>query len=407
MKAFNKVFCAVILLFVVIFIGSNIFMNNAQKVEGRPYRVEIARLSEKIKADGLESIDFSQCEYVTDIEIKNDKFYDAESDYVIRDIDGTLYRFDYESKNVNTKSAVILNIALLVALMITIAIMLYIRFKILKPFHKLTDVPYELSKGNLTTPLKQTKNSFFRRFIWGVDLLRENMEEQKLRELELVRERKVLLLSLSHDIKTPLSAIKLYSKALSRGLYESKEKQNEIAQNIGQKADEIEGYVSQIIKASRDDIITPDVIMGEFYLRSLMDKIESYYSEKLRLINIEFTVEKYSDCILMGDMERCEEVLQNILENAIKYGDAGFIRISFSYEENCLLITVKNSGNTLPDNEFDHIFDSFFRGTNTDNKPGSGLGLYICKTLMNKMGGEIFASKADGCMAFTVVIKKA
>lgn len=407
MKAFNKVFCAVILLFVVIFIGSNIFMNNAQKVEGRPYRVEIARLSEKIKADGLESIDISKCEYVTAIVMQSDNFYTAESDYVIRNIDGTLYRFDYVSKNVNTKSALILNISLLVALIITIAIMLYIRFKILKPFHKLTDVPYELSKGNLTTPLKQAKNSFFRRFIWGVDLLRENMEEQKLRELELVRERKVLLLSLSHDIKTPLSAIKLYSKALSRGLYESKEKQNEIALNIGQKADEIEGYVSQIIQASRDDIITPDVIMGEFYLRSLMDKIESYYSEKLRLINIEFTVEKYSDCILMGDMERCEEVLQNILENAIKYGDAGFIRISFSYEENCLLITVKNSGNTLPDNEFDHIFDSFFRGTNTDNKPGSGLGLYICKTLMNKMGGEIFASKADGCMAFTVVIKKA
>ncbi len=407
MKAFNKVFCTVILLFVVIFVGSNIFMNNAQKVEGRPYRVEIARLCEKIKTDGLESIDVSKCEYVTAIVMQSDNFYTAESDYVIRDINGTLYRFDYVSKNVNTKSTLILNISLLVALIITIAIMLYIRFKILKPFHKLTDVPYELSKGNLTTPLKQTKNSFFRRFIWGVDLLRENMEEQKLRELELVKERKVLLLSLSHDIKTPLSAIKLYSKALSRGLYESKEKQNEIAQNIGQKADEIEGYVSQIIKASRDDIITPDVIMGEFYLRSLMDKIDSYYSEKLRLINVEFTVEKYSDCILMGDMERCEEVLQNILENAIKYGDAGFIRISLSYEENCLLITVKNSGNTLPDNEFDHIFDSFFRGTNTDNKPGSGLGLYICKTLMNKMGGEIFASKADGCMAFTVVIKKA
>lgn len=68
--------------------------------------------------------------------------------------------------------------------------------------------------------VKEDKSRFFGRFIWGVDLLRENMEQQKQRELDLQRDKKMLLLSLSHDIKTPLSAIKLYSKALSKGLYD-------------------------------------------------------------------------------------------------------------------------------------------------------------------------------------------
>ena len=62
------------------------------------------------------------------------------------------------------------------------------------------------------------------------------MEQQKERELGLQRDKKMLLLSLSHDIKTPLSAIKMYSKALSKGLYTSPEKHLEIAENINAKA---------------------------------------------------------------------------------------------------------------------------------------------------------------------------
>lgn len=103
-------------------------------------------------------------------------------------------------------------------------------------------------------------------------MLRENMEQQKERELNLQREKKMLLLSLSHDIKTPLSAIKLYSKALSKGLYTDKEKQLEIAENINAKADEIEEYVAEIITASREDFLSLDVNMGEFYLSELVTK---------------------------------------------------------------------------------------------------------------------------------------
>ena len=147
---------------------------------------------------------------------------------------------------------------------VIISVMLFVKSKILAPFEQLTDVPYELSKGNLTIPLKETKNRFFGRFIWGVDMLRENIEQQKKRELELQKEKKMLLLSLSHDIKTPLSVIKLYSKAFSKGLYKSAERQLQIVESIYAKADEIEGYVSQIVAASREDFLSFDVNMGEF-----------------------------------------------------------------------------------------------------------------------------------------------
>lgn len=396
-------------IIVLVFAAANAVMLTDNGDSGRPYLVEVSRLVREIEKDSLKITDLAGCKYVTGVLRFEDvdNFYNAESDYVIREINGKLYRFDYRAEGEDNNEVILtVNIILAVMAAVIIAVMLYIKVKILAPFEQLTDVPYELSKGNLTAPVKETKSRFFGRFIWGVDMLRENMEQQKERELSLQRDRKMLLLSLSHDIKTPLSAIKLYSKALSKGLYDSKEKQLEIAESINAKADEIESYVSEIIAASREDFLSLEVNMGEFYLSELVSKIGIYYSEKLSLIKTDFTVGSYTDCLISGDIDRSVEVVQNIMENAIKYGDGKSVDISFSEEDGCILVTVRNSGCTLPDTDLPHIFDSFWRGANAENEKGSGLGLYICRQLMRKMNGDIFAEIKDGFMCITAVYGK-
>ena len=399
-------FAAIVLVFVA---ANAILLTNGDE-SGRPYRVEISRLVAEIEKDSLEITDLANCEYVTGVLRfeDTDNFYNSESDYVIHEINGKLYRFDYRAKSEeNTRAILTVNVILGVMAVIVIGVMAYIRVKILKPFEQLTDVPYELSKGNLTAPVKETKSRFFGRFIWGVDMLRENMEQQKERELGLQRDKKMLLLSLSHDIKTPLSAIKLYSKALSKGLYTSAEKQLEIAESINAKADEIESYVSQIITASREDFLSLEVNIGEFYMSEIITKTKLYYTEKLSLIKTDFSVSEYTDCLISGDPDRSVEVLQNIMENAIKYGDGKNIFISFSEEDGCILVSVSNSGCTLDESDLPHIFDSFWRGANAEKEKGSGLGLYICRQLMHKMNGEIFAEINDGNMCVTAVFCKA
>lgn len=405
MKAFNRIFAAVIAVLVVLFLAANIILA-ADVSGGRPYRVEINRLA--LQIEEYSYADISDCEYVTNIERYGENFYSTESDYVVREINGELYRFDYKTEvgSDRTRLAVTVNVILGVMAVLIISVMLYVKFAVLAPFEKLTDVPYELSKGNLTAPVKETKNRFFGRFLWGVDMLRENIEQQKVRELELQKEKKMLLLSLSHDIKTPLSAIKLYSKALSKGLYESREKQIEIAESINVKADEIESYVSQIVTASKEDFLSFDVNMGEFYLSELVTRIKEYYMEKLSLIGTDFSVSDYSDCLLSGDVDRGVEVVQNVMENAVKYGDGNSISLSFSEDDGCILVTVRNSGCTLADTDLPHVFESFWRGTNSEKIAGSGLGLYISRKLMRKMNGEIFAEIRDGYMYVTAVFAK-
>lgn len=413
MKSFNRIFAAVIMILVLIFIGANFFLAYfKERTNGRPYRVEAGRIAKEIEQNGLERLDLSEYIYITNIERYDgegdDFFQEIDSDYLIKKIDGELYRFAYayQSTSEHKHSVIALNVALGIMSLLIIVVLIFIRLRILKPFLVLRDVPYELSKGNLTVPIKESKSRFFGKFVWGVDMLRENMEQQKQRELDLQRDKKTLVLSISHDIKTPLSAIKLYSKVLSKGLYEDTEMLNEVAENINAKANEIEEFVSQIIKAQNEDFLDLEVVQGEFYFSELINKISIYYKEKLELVRTEFSVGAYSDCILKGDLDRSVEVIQNIMENAIKYGDGRSIALLFSEEEKCQLVTVKNSGCTLPETELPHIFDSFWRGSNTGNNTGSGLGLYICRQLMYKMDGDIFAKIDGDDMYMTAVFRE-
>ena len=147
--------------------------------------------------------------------------------------------------------------------------------------------------------------------------------------------------------------------------------------------------------------------MGEYYLSEVIKDIENYYKDKLSVIHIEFQVDEVAECLLKGDKERIVEVLQNVMENAIKYGDGKSIRISFDEEEDCKLIHIRNSGCNLKKEEFPNLFDSFYRGSNSNGIKGSGLGLYICKTLMRKMDGEIFAEMNADFFNMTIVVRKA
>ena len=407
MKAFNRIFSAVTVAIILLFVVVNMILA-ADKTDGsRQYRVEISRLAREIEANG--SADISECEYVTNIEQYGEKFYSTDSDYIIYEINGELYRFDYNINGGSNKTYFtgIINAALGVLAILFIAVMLYIKHTILVPFEHLSSLPYELSKGNLTTPVKETKTAFFGKFLWGIDILRENIEQQKQRELEMQKEKKTLLLSLSHDIKTPLSVIKLYSAALSKNLYSDTEKQQKVAESITEKADEIEGYISQIITASREDFLSLQVEIGEFYLSELIEKITGYYREKMTLIKTDFNVGKYKNCLLSGDLSRSVEVLQNVMENALKYGDGRRVELIFPEDDECVQIAVTNGGCMLGKDDLPHIFESFWRGANAENIRGSGLGLYICRQLMRKMNGEIFAEIDGDIITVTTVFTRA
>jgi signal transduction histidine kinase len=414
MKSFNRVFAGIIILLAIGFAGANLYLSGVfNNDSGRAYRVEINRLQREIEQKGIESVDLDRYSCVKHIEVMNKEevvttfFEGSGSDYVIKYIEGRYYRFDYQIRLTDEYRSMRLavNFVMIIMTFAVLGVLIYVRIKLINPFHKIKNVPYELSKGNLTVGLKESRNRFFGRFVWGLDLLREKLEEQKRKELSLQKEKKTLILSISHDIKTPLSAIKLYAKALLKNLYDSEEKRSEIAVNIGAMADEIEGFVSDIIKASSEDFLNLEVQKGEFYLKDLMERLSNHYCEKLALLKIDFKIEPDGNCLIQGDIDRAVEVVQNLMENAIKYGNGKCISITITSEEDCRLVTITNSGCSLSENELPYIFDSFWRGSNAEKSSGNGLGLYICRQLMKKMDGDIFAECVDDEMRVTAVFR--
>ncbi len=378
--------------------------------DGKLYLVEARRVVEEIEekkpeASEIEAMDFDKYETIAGVR----EFVAGEAcdnDYLVEEIAGKLYRIEYAEER-SSRVPLYINLTLLGMMAVTIIVLMYVYHKVLKPFQDMSNLPYELAKGNLSMPVKEEKSKLFGRFLWGMDMLREELEETKEKELEFLKERKTLILSLSHDIKTPLSSIELYLKALSEDLYDKQERKDEALQGIARNVKEIKGYVNEIVTASREDFLHLEVRTGEYYLSEVIKATESYYKDKLSVIHTEFQVDEVSECLVRGDKDRMAEVLQNVMENAIKYGDGKRIRISFGEEEDCKLIQIGNSGCNLKKEELPNLFDSFYRGSNSTGRKGNGLGLYICKILMRKMDGEIFAGMEEDVFCVTIVVRKA
>lgn len=313
-------------------------------------------------------------------------------------------RFDYQRAAAGKQFHFWIQGVLFLMELFLLGVLFYLRTHLIQPFHRMREMTYELSKGNLQGEVKAEKNQYLGKFLWGLNELKDALHVSRKREMELQREKKMLLLALSHDIKTPLNMIKLYVKALEDGLYPTDDERVGAYHKIGEKAAQIENFVGEIMKASKEDIVHIEVERGEFYLKELVQWIGTVYGEKCALRKCRLTIGDYQNRIFQGDIHRLFEVFENLFINAFKYGDGRLIQIAFYEEDYCQLVRVFNTGETVSEKEFVHLFDSFFRGENTRGQQGNGLGLYICKEIMHKMGGEIFAECGTDGMAFVVVL---
>lgn len=423
MKRFRKIILAVVLVYLVL---AGILWwqgGRVQQTADYAYKVEVHDVMRELsRGKSIEEVSAKDYEKIVDIRYRDlqsaweveeqEQFYASANglhtcirpDVKNGNIVGYV-RFDYMIEQQDYSLIWMLEGFLLLAFLCVLALVIYIQKVILQPFHSMSELPYELSKGHLNLEVQENKHRFFGRFLWGLSMLGDTLKDSRAKELKLLKEKKLLLLSLSHDIKIPLSAIKLHAKAMRENLYETEEKRYEAAGLIENHVVEIEEYVKQIMTASSEEIINIEVKKSEFYLKDYIDKIQAVYAPKLAVNMMDFAVASYNNKLLQGDFERAFEVMENVLENAIKYGDGKRISISFYEEEDCQVIEIFNSGTAVAAEQLVHLFDSFYRGSNVTTQQGNGLGLYIAKQIMNKMDGEIFAKRHENGMSFHLVFR--
>ncbi len=309
------------------------------------------------------------------------------------------------------KNQLVLNVALVAGFLFAICVLGYVERKILKPFQSLVTYPEKLSKGMTEEKLPETKNRYFGKFVWGMNMLADQLTTDRKRLQKLEYERQTMVTSIAHGVKTPVANIKLYANAIETGLYQESgvvnPKDAEIAGKIEKNAMEIETLVSEMITTTSTSLCDFEPKLQVFYMKELEEQIEEAFANRLRTKQIPFRLECDGNPMVNSDKEGLCKILSQFIENAIKYGDGTGITVSLDKQEDGYYFSVKNKGELLLESEIPFIFKSFWRGSNVGNAEGSGIGLFVAKEMAKKLGGDIYVKRHEdsGEMEFMVYLE--
>jgi signal transduction histidine kinase len=193
-----------------------------------------------------------------------------------------------------------------------------------------------------------------------------------------------------HEIKTPISSSKLIAQ----------NNKNEAMDSISEELERIEGYVEQVLFYSRSNNVEKDYIIKEVNIQSLCFNVLRENSKLFINNNIGIQTENLDESVF-SDAKWLQFILNQLLTNSVKYSNKGssLIKITSARMENCIVLKVEDNGVGIKESELPRIFDKGFTGTNgRKNERSTGMGLYICKRLCDKLGLGIkaYSSYGDG-----------
>lgn len=293
---------------------------------------------------------------------------------------------------------ILMNVCMSVAFIITLGVCIYIDHAVLKPFGKLSAYPEKMSKNEISEKLPETKNRMFGHFIWGINMLSDRLENNKKRIDTLSRDQMTMMTTIAHGIKTPVANIKLYADAISTGLYQPDGKVNEedaeVAAKISKNADDVAELVKELIDKASGGIVDFEPEIGSFYLNELEEFLKEEFGNRLEMMRIPLTIETGHNAIVKSDKSGICRILSQLMENAVKYGNGDGISVSLDKESDGFYIIVRNKGEIPDESELPYLFNSFWRGSNASDIPGSGIGLFEAREIARKLYGDIYV-KAD------------
>lgn len=248
------------------------------------------------------------------------------------------------------------------------------------------------------------------KLIYYFELMRDELRVRREREEELKHSQQELISCISHDLKTPLSTIKAYAEGMRDGIATTEDDRRKYTEIIISKTDLIIGMIEDLLEYSNSQLNKLEVVRKELYFRpyfdALMQELEIYVNNA----GIAFDSQcMFEDCVVEMDERRIEEVFYNLVENSMKYccENNPKIWITAEHQKNEIVFHVKDNGVGIHSADIPYVFDKFYRAEKSRSSqiPGSGLGLSICKYIIEQHGGEIrcMSKKNEGCdMIFSI-----
>lgn len=304
---------------------------------------------------------------------------------------------------VSQESSSFLNYLTVLGLIFLLSFMLmasYLSYQFSKttvtPLRNLQKAAAEISIGNLDYAIVEEGDQEIRELCRDLELMRLKLKESIHTQLKYEDNRKMLVSSISHDLKTPITAIKGYIEGILDGVANTPDKTDRYLRTINLKAQQVDRMIDDLLLYAKLDLnqipFNFEKTMIEDYLQEFLAESEPEF-EQLG-IELSFESQLSGKKIILADQERLKRVITNILDNSRKYINKapGIIKVLLRETKTGIILEIRDNGAGINPADLPHIFTRFYRSdaSRSDIK-GSGLGLAIAKQIIEGHGGRIWA----------------
>ena len=289
-------------------------------------------------------------------------------------------------------------IAVVLILAFTAMIMMvWIYGSIISPIHKLQEAAQNVEEGNLNFEIKPEKDDEMGRLMQAFEKMRIRLRDNAEEKLKSDRESKELISNISHDLKTPITAIKGYVEGIRDGVADTPEKMEKYIGTIYNKANEMDTLINELTLYAKIDTNRIPYTVND-YFNDCAEDIEMELDSK----NVEFGYFNYveGDQKIIADPEQLKRVINNIVSNSLKYMERehGLINLRVKDVGDFIQVELEDNGKGIAAKDLPNIFDRFYRtdASRNSSKGGSGIGLSIVKKIIEDHGGKIWATSREG-----------
>ncbi|MBE5828764.1 MAG: HAMP domain-containing histidine kinase [Butyrivibrio sp.] len=350
--------------------------------------------------------------------------YYTPSRHLVRQIDftfsdgsrGSLYFISSIRTALTTSILIYMAIAIILILALTsVLLTMWIGRSFFRPINELNIAMQHIKDGNfdfiLPTDVKEKGEigAMYRNY----EDMRLRLKESAEEKIEREKQNKELISNISHDLKTPITAIKGYSQGLIEGVADNPEKQMKYIKIINSKANDMNNLINELtLYSSIDNNRIPYNFVKLNVADYFGDCIEEIGADlDSRGIKLNYSNLTSPDTQIVADPEQIKRVINNVVSNSVKYlgrdDGTGEIDIRILDEIDSVRVELEDNGRGIAQKDIPNIFDRFYRTDSSRNSKqgGSGIGLSIVKKIIEDHGGYIWATSHEGegtCMHFVL-----
>ncbi len=317
---------------------------------------------------------------------------------------GTAFIITDVSQSIPEVEQYLIMVALAIVLILLstgIVLVIWLQRGVLQPLNKMRIATQYIKEGNLDFEIKAETNDEMGQLCKDFEEMRLRLKRNVEEKHELDEEKKVLISNITHDLKTPITAIKGYAEGLIDGVADTQEKQMKYLKTIYNKANELDILINELTVYSNVDRQRMPYNFQKLSVLQYFDDCAEDLEMELESKNIKFGYHNYveENVEIIGDPEQIERVIHNIVNNSVKYMDKKkqIVNLRIKDVGDFVQVEIEDNGKGIQTKDLPFIFDRFYRTDASRNSAtgGSGIGLSIVKKITEDHGGKIWATSKD------------